>query len=266
LSIRFLIAGAAALLLSSCQADQAPPPAAKASEIAPILDSPDAVDIHSYAKPLEARVTHLDLDLAVDFAAKRIGGTATLDVQAKPDAKEIVLDDKGLEIEAITDEAGQPLPYKIGASDPNLGAPLAIQIGDKRKIIIRYRSAPEAGALQWLTPEQTAGKKHPYLLSQGQSIENRAWIPTQDSPGIRRPGGADRGDERAQVGRAGPDPATAQYAKLQLPHGASGCTLSDCHRGRRFEIQGAWPPYRCLDRAGDARQGSRRTGGYGEDG
>jgi leukotriene-A4 hydrolase len=184
--MRLLIAGAAALLLSSCQADQAPPPATKASDIAPILDAPDAVDIHSYAKPLEARVTHLDLDLTVDFAAKRIGGTATLDIQAKPDAHEIVLDDKGLEIEAITDEAGRPLPYKIGASDPNLGAPLAIQIGEKRKIIIRYRSAPEAGALQWLTPEQTAGKKHPYLLSQGQSIENRAWIPTQDSPGIRQ--------------------------------------------------------------------------------
>jgi aminopeptidase N len=184
--MRLLIAAAAALLLSSCQADKAPPPATNASDIAPILDAPDAVDIHSYAKPLEARVTHLDLDLAVDFAAKRIGGTATLDVQAKPGAKEIVLDDKGLEIEGITDEAGQPLPYKVGANDPNLGAPLTIQMGDKRKIVIRYKSAPDAGALQWLTPEQTAGKKHPYLLSQGQSIENRAWIPTQDSPGIRQ--------------------------------------------------------------------------------
>ena len=184
--MRVLIAAAAAMFLSSCQADQAPPPAAQASDIAPILDAPDAVDIHTYAKPLEARVTHLDLDLAVDFAAKRIGGTATLDVQAKPGVSEIILDDKGLEIEAVTDEAGQPLPFKVGAVDPNLGAPLTIQMGDKRRIVIRYKSAPDAGALQWLTPEQTAGKKHPYLLSQGQSIENRAWIPTQDSPGIRQ--------------------------------------------------------------------------------
>jgi aminopeptidase N len=184
--MRVLIAAAAAMLLSSCQAKEAPPPATEVAAIAPVLDAPDAVDIHSFARPLEARVTHLDLDLVVDMAGKRIGGTATLDIQAKPGVKEIVLDDKGLEIESIADESGKPLPYKVGAVDENLGAPLTIQMGDARKIVIRYKSAPDAGALQWLTPEQTAGKKHPYLLSQGQSIENRSWIPTQDSPGIRQ--------------------------------------------------------------------------------
>ena len=183
---RPLIAAVAALTLISCRAEQAPPAASEAAKVAPVLDAADAVDVHSYARPLEARVTHLDLDLAVDFDARRIGGTATLDIEAKPGAKEIILDDKGLEILGVTDEAGKPLPYKVGAADENLGAPLAIQMGDARKIVIRYKSAPDAGALQWLTPEQTAGKKHPFVLSQGQAIENRSWIPTQDSPGIRQ--------------------------------------------------------------------------------
>ena len=82
---------------------------------------------------------------------------------------------------------GKPLDYKVGATDENLGAPLAIALRpDTNRLIIHYKSAPDAGALQWLTPEQTAGKKQPYLFSQGQAIENRSWIPTQDSPGIRQ--------------------------------------------------------------------------------
>jgi len=182
-----LIAAAAALFLMSCQADKAPSPTIEAGQVAPILDTPDAVDVHSYAKPLEARVTHLALDLGVDFAAKRIGGTATLDIQAKPGAKEIILDDKGLEIESVADASGNPLEWKVGAADPNLGAPLSIALRpDTRKIVIHYKSAPNAEALQWLSPEQTAGKKYPFLFSQGEAISNRSWIPTQDSPGIRQ--------------------------------------------------------------------------------
>ena len=181
-----LLVLAALLTLAACRSGDAPAPAPAAS-VAPILTGADAVDIHSYAKPLEARVTHVALDLGVDFAAKRVGGTATLDLQAKPGVKSITLDDKGLEIAAITTADGKPLPYTVGAVDPILGAPLTVADGRRaRRSSSRYKSAPDAGALQWLTPEQTAGKKHPYLLSQGQAIENRSWIPTQDSPGIRQ--------------------------------------------------------------------------------
>jgi leukotriene-A4 hydrolase len=183
---------AAAILLSACQSSETNN-AANSSEtgqeaqIAPILDTPEARDTASYARPLEARVYHVALDLNVDFDAKRIGGTAILDIDRKPQAKEIVLDDKGLDIESITDGSEQPLEWKVGAADPKLGAPLAVTLRpDTRRLIIKYKSAPDAGALQWLTPEQTAGKKRPYLFSQGQAIENRSWIPTQDSPGIRQ--------------------------------------------------------------------------------
>jgi leukotriene-A4 hydrolase len=182
---------AAALLLASCQASEtntaAPDGNAAEASIAPILTTPDAVDTASYARPLEARVHHVALDLTVDFDAKRIGGTATLDIDRTPQAKEIVLDDKGLEIESIADGSGEPLQYKVGAADPKLGAPLTVTLRpDTERLVIRYKSAPDAGALQWLTPEQTAGKTKPYLFSQGQAIENRSWIPTQDSPGIRQ--------------------------------------------------------------------------------
>ena len=182
---------AAALVLAGCQMSEdnsaAPAENQQEAQIAPILTTPEAKDTASYARPLEARVHHVALDLNVDFDAKRIGGTATLDIDRKPDAKEIVLDDKGLEIESIADSSGRPLQWKVGAADPKLGSPLAVTLGpDTKRLVIKYKSAPDAGALQWLAPEQTAGRKKPYLFSQGQAIENRSWIPTQDSPGIRQ--------------------------------------------------------------------------------
>src|SRR5688572_28897901 len=106
-------AAAAALLLAACQVNQPEPTtAAGETKAAPVLATADAKDIHSYARPLEARVTHVALDLAVDFATKSIGGTATLDIERKPDAKEIVLDSRGLRIAAVADQSGRPLQWK----------------------------------------------------------------------------------------------------------------------------------------------------------
>jgi aminopeptidase N len=146
-----------------------------------------ARDIHSFARPDEARVTNVDLDLRADFAAKRLAGTAALDLQAAPGAGRIVLDTRDLTVRAVTDASGRALQWSLGAADSVLGRPLEVRIpSGTRRIVVRYETSPTAGALQWLTPQQTAGKRHPYLFSQGQAILTRSWIPTQDSPGIRQ--------------------------------------------------------------------------------
>lgn len=36
------------------------------------------------------------------------------------------------------------------------------------KIRVHYETSPQCPALQWLRPEQTLGKRHPYLFSQSQ--------------------------------------------------------------------------------------------------
>ena len=159
---------------------------ALAAHVAPVLATPDARDVHSHAEPLTARVTHVSLDLAADFTTKVVRGTATLDIRARPNARRIVLDSNGLRIAAVTDMRGRPLTYALGPREPVHGSALTVTIGAARRIRIAYATAPDAKALQWLTPEQTAGKAQPFLFSQGQAILNRSWIPTQDSPGIRQ--------------------------------------------------------------------------------
>lgn len=148
-------------------------------------------DVHSYARPAEARVTHVDLDLTADFAAKVLSGKVTLDVTGRAGATEVVLDAKNLDIRSVTDTTGRALPFRLGATDAIKGQPLSITLpafrgSEAQKVVITYATRPDAAALQWLSPQQTAGGQKPYLFSQGQAILTRTWIPTQDSPGIRQ--------------------------------------------------------------------------------
>jgi aminopeptidase N len=180
--MRFL-AALSLLLISACNvpADSA----GDAPSVAPILTTEDAKDEQSFARPEVARVTHVDLDLDLDFDTQMVSGTAMLDVIAEADVDTVILDNDGYTVESITDGEGKPLEFETGEVVEGKGAPLSITMGEAREITIAY-SAKEAAALQWLTPEQTAGGEHPYLLSQGQATLNRTWIPTQDSPGIRQ--------------------------------------------------------------------------------
>ncbi len=142
-------------------------------------------DPHSYARPEEARVTHVSLDLAADFERKVLHGTATLSIDARADAREIVLDIDGIEIQSVRGNL-DPAVWTIGARDEALGAPLSIALAPGvTTLAIAYETAPGAGALQWLEPAQTASGKR-FLFSQGQAILTRTWVPTQDSPGIRQ--------------------------------------------------------------------------------
>ncbi|WP_199799680.1 M1 family metallopeptidase [Pseudoblastomonas halimionae] len=174
-----------ALATGGCTVNNQKAVSDEAPQVAPILTSEDAIDDQTFAQPQVARVTHVDLDVELNFEDQSVEGEAVLDVQAADGAKEIILDNDGYTVRSITDGKGKPLKYELGEAVEGKGRPLTIQIGDARQIKIAY-SAKDADALQWLSPEQTAGGEYPYLFSQGQAILNRTWIPTQDSPGIRQ--------------------------------------------------------------------------------
>ncbi|HEX8395305.1 MAG TPA: M1 family aminopeptidase/hydrolase [Longimicrobium sp.] len=258
-----LAAGALAGLLGACapavQPASTPSAAPVSTPTAPAAAQPAMEplvrDIHSYAQPNEARVTHVALDLRADFAAKVLSGTAALDVAAASGADDIVLDTKGLTIRGVTDGDGRALRWALGATDTILGQPLTVQLpAGTRRVVVSYATSPTAGALQWLTPEQTAGKRHPYLFSQGQAILTRSWIPTQDSPGIRQTYAA-----RIVV------PAelkAVMSADMLTPNGEP----AEGGRAFRFALDRPVPPYLIALGVGDLafRELGPRTGVYTE--
>ena len=126
---------AALAFLAACGAPDGGRQGAESEErqVAPVLTGPDARDESSHARPEVARVTHVALDLDADFAARRLAGTATLDIEAVEGASEIVLDSKGLEIESIADGEGRPLSFALGAGDERRGQPLTVRIGEARR-------------------------------------------------------------------------------------------------------------------------------------
>ncbi|MDP1911935.1 M1 family metallopeptidase [Brevundimonas sp.] len=202
-------------------------------------------DIHSHARPEIARVKHVALDLTADFAASTLSGTAALDITAEPGAREIVLDVRNLNIQDVRDASGAPLQFQTGDNDPLLGQPLTIRFpafapGEQRRIVIRYATRPDAAALQWLTPAQTAGGEQPYMFSQGQAILTRTWVPTQDSPGIRQTW----------------DARITAPSELKVVMSAEGLTTSGEPAGPgmtawRFRMTNPVPPYLIAVAVGD---------------
>lgn len=151
----------------------------------PISETLKSMDVHSFAKPEEALVTHLDLKLKVDFDRKELTGIATWEVTSEEKGS-LFLDTQLLTIHEVKDQKGAALAFTLHEAIPYLGSALEISLKENtEKVSISYTSSPEAGAIQWLSPNLTAGKKQPFMFTQSQAILARTWVPCQDSPGIR---------------------------------------------------------------------------------
>jgi aminopeptidase N len=160
-------------------------------------------DYHSYANTDQFRITHLEFELTVYMRAKSLDGEVDLEVKRlDPNATQLILDTKGLMVTDVRQKATDILgatsksqqtwvtrPYRFEKPDPILGSALVIDLPpSKRKseiIKIEYETTENSPALQWLTPEQTAGRKKAFLYTHSEAIGARSWIPLQDTPQVR---------------------------------------------------------------------------------
>ena len=160
------------------------------AEEAVILPLPEGtVDKTSFSNFLEARVIRLSLDLTADFERKVLHGSVTAHVNiVKEGSDVVVLDTRAISVssvELLTEEINRSLEFTMGEAHAAYGSALRISLpedcrvaGETHRIRINYETASgdDCSAVQWLPPEQTKGKKHPYLFSQCQAIHCRLFF------------------------------------------------------------------------------------------
>tara|TARA_R110002072_G_scaffold300932_1_gene479231 strand:- start:19653 stop:21545 length:1893 start_codon:yes stop_codon:yes gene_type:complete len=167
-----------ALLFTSCNQEDKPTISPETTDQAVVKDA------HSFANINEIRTTHLHLELDVNFEKKNISGVARHKMSSHNSSKAI-FDIKNLNILKITTGKGEEkeVKFSFGKHSLLLGQSLIVEIEPETEFInIYYQTTDKAEALDWLSPELTEGKVHPYLYTQGQAILTRSWIPLQDSP------------------------------------------------------------------------------------
>jgi len=171
-------------------------------------DKAGVIDPCTFSNLSEVITRHTHLALSVDFKKRVLSGTATLTLEClSNDVSSVILDTRDLSITSVKliigpsvkldrQKVEEAVKFSYGegnAKVPSYGRPLIIALPNAHKmsstlsLTIAYSTSPSAEAIQWLTPAQTDGGKHPFLFTQCQAIGARTLLPCQDSPSAKAP-------------------------------------------------------------------------------
>jgi aminopeptidase N len=129
---------------------------------------------------------HLRLDLAFDWDARSVAGTATNTlVPLLPGVDSLVLNAAGLEIRKVSVN-GAERPFTLDPEAQTLTVRLDRGYGpqDRLEVAVDYSAHPQAG-LYFVGPDRGYPNKPRQIWSQGEADLNRFWFPSWDSPNDR---------------------------------------------------------------------------------
>lgn len=151
-------------------------------------------DVSSYSNFDKIRQDKIKIEARIDFKEKKFTGRVDISFTILDHQEtRIILDSHSLEIYSVREKSsGKEMKWSLydeNADKKALGTPLVILLDDNSKdnveISIEYSAGESSAAIQWLTPEQTLNKKHPFMFAQCEAILARSLLPCQDSPSVK---------------------------------------------------------------------------------
>ena len=123
------------------------------------------MDLHTLSNYTDLPIQHTDINLEVNFEQKKLSGFVTHKIAEKSSVRELILDTKYLRIDSIQDQNKNTLSFSMGDFDELFGQSLKIQLKEQTKsVTIFYETTEKTEALDWLMPNQTAGKISPLCI------------------------------------------------------------------------------------------------------
>ena len=154
-------------------------------------------DSSTYANTLEVVTNHISLNFGVDFDRKVFDGYVIHNMTTlKENLQHVFLDAVGMDIASVemmqnASNGWVDCPHDVTTPNPNIGMALNVSIpsampnGTDFQLKVTYTTNDKTTAISWMTKEQTAGKKLPYLYTQCEDIACRSVAPLQDTPSIK---------------------------------------------------------------------------------
>jgi leukotriene-A4 hydrolase len=152
-------------------------------------------DPSSYSNVDQFQPTHLSMDFAVRFEDSSTFGTITHTLTVlEADVTTVFMDTwDGVSVSnaafsMASDTGYSDVPFAISTPNPNIGNALNISLpaemaaGTQFYLKLTYATTDASWALDWMTPAQTAGKKHPFMYSLCQMNYCRDMAPMMDTP------------------------------------------------------------------------------------
>ena len=151
-------------------------------------DSPfdPATTVAQYPPDLGLEPVHLEIDLAIDIAARRAAGAVTHTVVARrAKLRTLTLDAVDLAVSAVVDVDGRSLTWR------NDGKTLAIHwetpfaLGEERRVAIHYAVEHPVSGLYFSQPDAAYPDMPWYAVTDHETERARHWLPCIDLPNVR---------------------------------------------------------------------------------